>query len=299
MPFTVYETTYSRAVTLSFDKTSARFELFGGMTLDDATARAGFISVLPNPLILTSPVAVMYFESMSVDPLGGGIWKCVANYQSYIPQTQAGQGGVSPPPPPPPAPAATDKLGPEYSWDISNATEHITKSLLTLDKSGTKPDLITTEVAKNHNRAIGVVEKTGEIQGVDRIYPKSEFSVTKVFEFITLSWYKKVHKLVGKVNNATFYQFEAGELLFLGASGQPRDTQGKVAVTFKFAVSFNINTTLTVAPNLTFSAKKGWDYIWVTYNTKVDAGKTVTYANAAYREKIYEDGDFTDLGIGV
>lgn len=292
MAFIVFEKDESRAVTLSWDRQECTVELFGRTTLDDAVARAGFIAALPNPFL------GLWFEDMNITPQKGGVWRCVANYKSYVLQSNPPQGGASPPPPPPPAPAGTTALGPEYSWDISNSTEHIVKSIATLEKKGVKSDGITVETPKNYYGAIGYVEKTKEIQGVDRIFAKGEFSITKLFDYITLDYFNVVMGLVGSVNNATFYLFPRGELLFLGASGQPRDQGGKVAVTYKFAISKN-KTAVNVAPGLTIASKRGWEYIWVAFKTFDDSGKLTTYPAAAYLEQIYEEKDFSTLKIGV
>lgn len=291
MAFTVYETTYSRAVKLSFDRQECTVELFGGMTQNDATARLGFIAVLPNPFLN------LLFEDMDITPIGGGIWRCRAFYKSYVIASNPAVGGASPPPPPPPAPAGTDPLGPEYSWDISTGTEHITKSLATVQSVGVSEggDI---ETPKNFGGAIGWVESTGEVQGVDRVIPKGEFSITKLFDYITLDYFNTLVSLVGSVNNNTFYSFDAGELLFLGASGQPRDSGGKVAVTYKFAVAKN-QASVEITDELTITNKKGWEYIWVTYRTVKEGLLMVTRPKAAYLERIYPEKDFSQLLIGV
>lgn len=48
-------------------------------------------------------------------------------------------------------------------------------------------------------------------------------------------------------------------------------------------------------------SKKGWEYLWVRY---VDAEDAVAKAivkkpQAVYVESVYEQGDFSDLGIGT
>ena len=46
-------------------------------------------------------------------------------------------------------------------------------------------------------------------------------------------------------------------------------------------------------------SKKGWEYLWVRYGDAEDtaAKAIVKKPMAAYVEKVYEDGDFSSLGI--
>ena len=59
-------------------------------------------------------------------------------------------------------------------------------------------------------------------------------------------------------------------------------------------------TRLVVGP-ITGIAKKGWEYMWVRYADSEDtvAKAIVKKPIAAYIEKVYDEGDFSLLGIGV
>ncbi len=87
-----------------------------------------------------------------------------------------------------------------------------------------------------------------------------------------------------------------GEVLFLGASGSKRGKEDW-EITFKFAASPNI-TGLTVGP-ITGIAKRGWDYLWVRYLDDEDSFQIIRRPVAAYVERVYEFGNFADIGIGV
>ncbi|MCK4625174.1 MAG: hypothetical protein KAV00_07685, partial [Phycisphaerae bacterium] len=47
--------------------------------------------------------------------------------------------------------------------------------------------------------------------------------------------------------------------------------------------------------------KKGWEYMWVRYADAEDAAAKAIVKKpvAVYIEKVYEDGDFSTLGIGT
>jgi len=100
----------------------------------------------------------------------------------------------------------------------------------------------------------------------------------------------------GKVNNAPFKGFQAGEVLFLGPSGSTRD-KDDWEITFRFAASPNV-TGLTV-DDIAGIDKKGWEYMWVRYADAQDQNILVKRPTAVYIEKVYEYGDFSGLGIGT
>ena len=70
-------------------------------------------------------------------------------------------------------------------------------------------------------------------------------------------------------------------------------------ITFRFAASPN-KTGLTVG-DITGIDKKGWEYMWVRYADAEDATAKAIVKKpvAVYIEKVYEEGDFSQLGIGT
>ena len=52
--------------------------------------------------------------------------------------------------------------------------------------------------------------------------------------------------------------------------------------------------------DIVVASKKGWEYLWVRYEDAEDdaANVLVKKPTAAYVEKVYEDGDFSVLGLG-
>src|SRR5262249_61650143 len=80
------------------------------------------------------------------------------------------------------------------------------------------------------------------VAGTDIVAPKLEFQMVRNFQGMTLSYIKAVRDLTGCVNDAPFFGHEAGECLFLGASGAPSQNNQALAdplcrVTFRFAGS--------------------------------------------------------------
>lgn len=177
------------------------------------------------------------------------------------------------------------------NFDTGGGTQHITQSLATIQNYpiGTAPD---------HKGAIGVTKDS--VEGVDILLPVYNWSQTHYFDnaAIDATYIGKLFALTGRTNNASFKGCAAGECLFRGASGS-RKGDGQWEVTFSFAGS--PNRTGLVVGDLTGIAKEGWEYLWVEYTDVKDgtSNSMVKRPFAAHVERVYDEGDFSDLGIGT
>ena len=180
-----------------------------------------------------------------------------------------------------------------YSFDTGGGTQHITQALATRGAyaagGATAPDF---------HGAIGVAEDA--VEGVDITVPVYNFTEThyKPDDEVTLAYRGALFRLTGRVNDAAFKGLDAGECLFLGASGSKRG-DGDWELQFRFAALPN-KSGLTVG-GITGIDKKGWDYLWVRYEDVEDttAKALVKKPMAVYIEKVYDDGDFSGLEIGA
>lgn len=177
-----------------------------------------------------------------------------------------------------------------FNFDTGGGTQHITQSLNTIGRyPGTAPDF---------KGAIGVTHDN--VEGVDITVPVYTFSETHYVasSSVTTAYKNTLFNLTGKVNNGAFKGMAPGECLFLGASGSKRGTDDW-EITFRFAGSPN-RTGLSVGP-IGGISKKGWEYLWVRYaDTEDTASHTlVKQPIGAYVEKVYEEGNFSSLGIGT
>ncbi len=271
MPVTVEERYRSR--TVSGDEAELVYLVRG--TEDDAEART--------QLLATAPMAVGALKRDSgttrVEELHTGVWLGTVPYARSA-MTQS-------------LPATGDSV---YSFDTGGGTQHITQSLATAGSYAP-----SGKTAPNYKGAIGVT--AGGVEGVDITVPVYRFSETHILDDndVTGTYKAKLYHLTGKVNAASFRGLAAGECLFLGASGSKRGGPSGEdwEISFNFAASPN-RTNLTVG-DITAIAKKGWEYLWVRYEDAEDAtAKTLVQRPvAAYVEKVYEEGDFSDLGIGT
>jgi len=180
-----------------------------------------------------------------------------------------------------------------FSFDTGGGTQHVTQSLQTIQKYAPPG-----KTAPDFKGAVGVTHDN--VEGVDIVSPVYNFSETHYIndDDVTEAYKGKLFELTGKVNDDFFKGFIAGECLFMGASGSKRGADDW-EITFRFAASPN-KTGLTVG-DITVAAKKGWEYLWVRYADAEDvtAKAIVKVPVAAYVEKVYEEGDFSGLGIGT
>lgn len=215
-------------------------------------------------------------QKIVVAPQGGGVWFATITY------------GTPESPEVPGAPTPTDPLGIDWSFDTTGQTQHVTQSKHTTQKikrgGGAADDL---------EGAIGV-SKDG-VQGTDVVVPKLEFSISRSYFFLTPEYLKKVSDLTGTVNDAEFFGFARGEVLFLGGSGQG-STGDFPRLTFRFARSKN-RENIYINDEIEIPEKKGWEYLWVAYEDAVGASSVISRPRAAYVEEVYDLADFTQLGI--
>jgi hypothetical protein len=284
MAIEIVELSESRKVSLAFDTQSADLVFFGYRNIDDTAVRADFLSYIP------AIFQGLLFKNLDLSHIGGGCWLGNVRYEPMTAPAVDGQGNASDPPETPEVPGPTDPLGAEYSVTISAVTEHITQSKST--RSRTKRG---GGAAADSQKAIGVTAD-GEVQGCDRIAPHLEWSTTRTLSYITLGYLDTLYQMVGKVNNATFYGFPAGTVLFMGSDISGKDTEKKT-VSFKFACQPN-ETDIEICDGLTVPAKNGWEYLWVSYKNVEDAGTLFMQPSAAYVERIYDTASYTVLGIG-
>ena len=188
-----------------------------------------------------------------------------------------------------------------YEWshqfDTCGGTRHVIASKSTLRAYGTG-----ATTADNGN-LIGV---TGDnVEGCDITIPVYSFSETHYIDdtAVTATYKSKLFGLTGKVNNAGFKGFGAGEVLFMGASGQKR-CAADWEITFHFQASPNCTaagaSALTIG-TITAIEKKGWEYLWVRYKQVPVGGLKLMGQQpvAVYIEKVYDEGNFADLLIGT
>lgn len=271
MPLTLTEKLDSRRWTTG-DNASVEMVYILAGTSDDVTAKNLISSSTPasyNGLVRQS----IQIEPEWVDTTAGdGQWVATVRY-GIRPPAEVGESS--------------------FAFDTSGGTQHVTQSIATVSRHAPPG-----KTAPDFGGAIGVTHDN--VEGVDITVPVYAFSETHYLadSFVTPAYRGTLFGLTGKVNNAAFKGCAAGECLFLGASGSKRGVDDW-EITYRFAASPN-RTGITIG-DITGIAKKGWEYLWVRYADAEDAAaKTIVKKPVAvFIERVYEEADFAQLGIGT
>lgn len=175
-----------------------------------------------------------------------------------------------------------------FQFDTTGGTQHVDVGIKTVSTLGDfEPEMR------------GINDDGKSVAGVDITSPQYRWSETHYIarSKITLAYTVKLFWMTGRVNNASFKGFAAGEVLFLGANGAKRGN-GDWEITFSFAGSPNRKGIVIEGLDGSID-KKGWDYLWVRYQ-KADGDKGMYMKPVqANVEQVYETYDFSILGIGT
>jgi hypothetical protein len=151
--------------------------------------------------------------------------------------------------------------------------------------------------ADDHGGAIGVTPD--EIKGVDVFTPTVSFTRTVSRAAMSMAYFKALAAMVGRKNDRPWYGHAPGEVLYMGCSGQ-FSQKDRYSLAHRFSVSFSETDIAIVPGELTVPYKRGWDWLWVSYEERDNEEKTrkLIRPQGAYVEEVYPDGDFELLGLG-
>lgn len=183
-------------------------------------------------------------------------------------------------------------LGPEFSFDTTGGTRHITQSFGTRHQK--KAD--GTE-APSLNNAIGV--SPDGIAGCDIVTGDLKFSLSVQGLNVTQEYIDTLTELTGTINYSAWGGRKSEELLFLGAQLNYKSGSGWNG-TFNFHQAKN-RTNVQIG-GFTIPVLNGHDYVWFAYrkDTRTDAAGlqyVMSVPFAVYVERVYELKDFSRLGI--
>lgn len=264
MPVTIDEKFDSREATVGINTASLDLLYVVQGTEEDSVVRGVVESAIPEEF------RGLVFQDYHIAHQGGGVWDVSVRYGRQEPK---------------------DEDESSFSFDTGGGTTHITQSLQTVARYAAPG-----KAAPDFKGAIGVTHDS--VEGTDITIPVYSFTETYYVPvaLVTGPYKATLFALTGRVNNAPFKGFAAGEVLFLGASGAQR-RQEDWEITFRFAASPN-GTGMTIG-DITGVDKKGWEYIWVRYADAEDENVLVKQPIAVYVEKVYDEGNFAGLGIGT
>ncbi len=267
MPGTISESIKSRSVVEDGDNSSV--ELVYDVLGTDDESEAMFLLLTTAPAYQIAGGKLLSKVRRNVEPVDYNVWRAIADYSKR--SIEASESS--------------------YQFETGGGTVHLSHSLQTL-QIVSAPGFASPDF----QNAIGV-SRDG-IAGCDITSPVYNFSETHVLPASAVSAAYKValFRATGKVCNAPFKGLEAGEVLFLGASGSSRgDDEWEIG--YRFAASENVQG-LTIG-ELTGINKKGWDYLWLYFADDVSENLLIKRPLHAIVEQVYLPHDFANIGIGT
>ncbi len=179
----------------------------------------------------------------------------------------------------------------QFGFSIGNETEHISRSLEVKDATGrTGSTLLPPE---NHGM-IGITRNS--IEGIDIAARGLKFNITGYFspQIWDTSFLALFRNLATCYNNASFYGFTAGEVLFLGCDGQG-DAYRLIPIKFDFLAKKNaVSLPMPPFPNLTALAHDVVDFLYAAETSNDFQIRAPMYR---YVHRVYDPANFALLGI--
>lgn len=218
-------------------------------------------------------------RSIRIKPIGAELWDATVLFVHPDEKDESQE------------PSKTGEEG-DFTFDTTGGTEHQTVSGHGQWRGYARPG----EQYPNYEGAINVTGVVGQhdVEGVDHPSPSLRFTRTKYQpeSLVTAAYVKTLARVTGRKNQAPFWSFQAGEVLFEGASGSRRG-RGDWEVQYHFNASENI-TDLQIGL-ISGISKLGFEYLWVRYAAVEDAQALaiVQQPQAVYvHSDVVKDGDF-------
>lgn len=180
-------------------------------------------------------------------------------------------------------------------YDTVSVPMIVTHSKETVQRYGDAPDM---------GGAIDV-DKDGNIKGCDVSIGAASMNITHFFRRTQFNdtLRNKILFHAYRVNNAAFRGFDAGEVLYTGASINPSGEGSSKLWQVVYHYMISPNTTAAEIEGFTTNvAKKGWEYVWVRYGrlTRTSTTPVLCYKPiGVYVERVYSSYDLSSMGISA
>ena len=177
----------------------------------------------------------------------------------------------------------------DISWTTTGRTQKVYRSYAT--ESTIDFDGNPWQDPPDFNRLINCSPEG--VEGVEVTIPQLNFTESHKYEpeEVTQELISGLMAGTGSINDKTFRGFSAGEVLFMGISGNT--SNDIVTINFEFAVSRSWSWT----HNGNIYNIEGWNYLWYFFVPQMDltTGFVIQLPAAAYEERVYPYRDFSNL----
>jgi hypothetical protein len=248
---------------------------------DTLSTLIGYVNLVA-PTSITDPVfptVTLWREEVDWDQKGKELWEFRVNYvspEAYDRRQKPVSGDYT------------------FSFSTTGGTARITTAKAEVNRYEHDPQ----DLAPDSKKVLGA-PGSSDI-GLDIVVPALKFTVeyTHPQATITNSMVITWENMTGTVNDDTFWSRAAGEVLYLGAEGR-EGTKSDPLVAHNFLRMPNISG-LSLG-EISGIAKKGHEYLWVRFQEQeTPTGlATVKIPRYAYVMRIYDEVDFSAIGIGT
>jgi hypothetical protein len=232
-------------------------------------------------------------SALSLAPTAIGIWYRSAAVASETKRQDVYEITVTWSPRSPTSGSAPRRTKTEF--DFGSETQRIKYAYATTAyKRTTSPALPDVDL----NEAINWKKGEG-VEGVD--IPSPTFSVRITNQYaaseVGANYFAALAAARCTVNSDPFWGWEAGEVLFLGATGS-HDEGEQYPWTITFSFAFNDNVTDADLPGITGVAKKGWEYLETVSADGLNTDVIEPALNYAYVHQVHKETAFSSLNVG-
>lgn len=271
MPIVVTEKIESRRLLASRDGKASTFDLSLNVhgTMDGTAAKNAASAFAPE--VWGSGYPQLWKQTVLVTCIGQELWEAVVHYDTSGPEPLQAESS--------------------FEFDIGGGTAHITQAIATVPFPPTLPD---------HRGAIGVKEDGDslDVQGADIFAPEMTFGETHLVADLAPAYKRVLFEMRGRVNDAPFKGWNAGEVLFEGVNARRQDSRFQTPWSISFRFRVQPNAIVTVG-DVSGIVKPGWSLLDIRYEEESGASSLLKRPVGAYVHQVYQAGDFSLLGIGV
>jgi hypothetical protein len=226
--------------------------------------------------------------SVAAKEEGGGVYYVDVDYSPAV-RTAAGsetgqhQAG----------PGTNQDIGRQYSFSTKGGTQHITHSKavkLSVAVAGRQPS----------DPKCRIGDSSKGTAGCEIIAPSPEFTISLKLAQVSLGYFLKLCRFTAKTNSLPWGGFDDEEVLFVGADGQFKDSDGwNMNFGFRYSETRDIGSNSDAIGDLPVIHKAGWHYLDVRFEEKVDAASNtkVEVPYEAHVHRVYDCEDFDELKL--
>lgn len=183
-----------------------------------------------------------------------------------------------------------------WSFDVSGGTQNVRTAVAQISSQG------QAELVNNVANYVGWNGKFGEAfdcSGVNILVPsmRETCRLTLSASAVSSSFRATLGGLVGKVNNSSFHGWNAGEVLFTGAtlSAPYVNDDGDTLHDVSYSFDIRPNESSVTIGGYTISSVRGWDYAWgvTAFNQQTNKNEV----KAVFVSQVYKYASFAGLGV--